>query len=220
MESFLLNRSLGTIRPSTFERAQTTRLIHALQPAAANAVIFDGSPDTPAHSQLDTLDRSTQERSTTDASNTSDDAVAQPESTDSAPRAPVSLARRRAALASAARSRAGGETVPSLRDDQGGGRRRPVSRTLETSPCARKPRPEVATLAWRTGNVEMYSGHTDGTIKAWIPRTREEAERDEEEAAEAQAASLDGGSERKRKGQVLEDVYRDLTRQKITFGLQ
>ena len=89
-----------------------------------------------------------------------------------------------------------------------------------TAYTPRNTRPEVTTLAWRAGNVEMYSGHTDGTIRAWIPRTQEEVELDEDEAAEAEAASLAVGNNRKRKGQILEDVYQNLTRQKITFGLQ
>jgi len=73
----------------------------------------------------------------------------------------------------------------------------------------------VTSLAWRAGNVEMYSAHSDGVIRAWMPRTREEAEIDEEADAE------DGDTEaesKKRKRQALEDVYQDLTRQKITFS--
>lgn len=33
MNTYLLNRSLGSISPQVLERAQTTRLLHALQPA-------------------------------------------------------------------------------------------------------------------------------------------------------------------------------------------
>lgn len=33
MNSYLLNRALGSITPSTFHAAQTTRLVHHLEPA-------------------------------------------------------------------------------------------------------------------------------------------------------------------------------------------
>lgn len=34
MNSFLLNRALGTISPQAFARSQNTRLLHAIQPAS------------------------------------------------------------------------------------------------------------------------------------------------------------------------------------------
>ena len=34
MNSFLLNRSLGSISPAALARAQNTRLVHAIQPAS------------------------------------------------------------------------------------------------------------------------------------------------------------------------------------------
>lgn len=72
----------------------------------------------------------------------------------------------------------------------------------------------VTSLAWRAGSIELYSAHTDGVIRTWMPRTREEAELDEEEARE-----LDQEDEtKKRKRKVLDDVYQSLTRQKITFS--
>jgi DNA excision repair protein ERCC-8 len=73
----------------------------------------------------------------------------------------------------------------------------------------------VTALAWRAHDVEMYSAHADGTIAAWRPRTAEDAELDEE--AEQEKEEVEGGS-KKRKRNVLEDIYQDLTKQKITFG--
>lgn len=72
----------------------------------------------------------------------------------------------------------------------------------------------VTSLCWRAGDVEMYSSHSDGVVRAWKPRTEEEIEVDEEESQEAN----EGDEGRKRKRQVLDDVFRDLTKQKITFN--
>ena len=78
----------------------------------------------------------------------------------------------------------------------------------------RNARNSITSLAWRAGNIEFYSAHSDGVIRSWKPRTAEEAEVDEDETVEG------GGEEnenRKRKRQALDDVFRDLTKQKITF---
>ncbi|KAL2040200.1 hypothetical protein N7G274_007103 [Stereocaulon virgatum] len=78
----------------------------------------------------------------------------------------------------------------------------------------RNTRNRVTSLAWRAGNVEMYSAHSDGVIRAWKPRTKEEVEVEADEIEQAN----DGEDEsRKRKRQALDDVFRDLTKQKITF---
>jgi len=54
MNSFLLNRALGTISPQALERAQNTRLIYGLQPSTDIALSIEkpgkkpdehGSPD-------------------------------------------------------------------------------------------------------------------------------------------------------------------------------
>ncbi|KAI9885435.1 MAG: hypothetical protein M1823_002783 [Watsoniomyces obsoletus] len=73
----------------------------------------------------------------------------------------------------------------------------------------------ITSLTWRVGNVEMYSGHTDGLIRAWMPRTQEEAALEEEEEREANIEDED----KMRKRRVLNDIYKDLTSKKITFGL-
>ena len=72
----------------------------------------------------------------------------------------------------------------------------------------------VTSLAWRSGDVEAYSAHSDGVIRAWKPRTKEEIEIERDELLQ-----LDEGVDesRKRKRQALDDVFRNLTKQKITF---
>ncbi|KAI9814888.1 MAG: hypothetical protein M1832_005616 [Thelocarpon impressellum] len=77
----------------------------------------------------------------------------------------------------------------------------------------------VTDLAWRCGSVELYSAHSDGAIRAWLPRTREDDELDAAERSGADGGDAEAEDEgQKRKRQVLDDVYRDLTRQRITFG--
>lgn len=75
----------------------------------------------------------------------------------------------------------------------------------------------VTSLVWRAGDVELYSAHSDGGIRAWMPRTREEVELDEGDEGDPNEGDPEEES-KKRKRQVLEDVYRDLTKQKITFN--
>ena len=73
---------------------------------------------------------------------------------------------------------------------------------------------KIMSLCWRTGDVEMYSAHSDGIVRAWKPRTQEEIEVDEEESQEANEGEDEN---RKRKRKVL-DGFRDLSKQKITFN--
>lgn len=44
MNAYLLSRSLGSIGPQSLQRAETNRLLHAVQPAPG--IRFDGSDDT------------------------------------------------------------------------------------------------------------------------------------------------------------------------------
>ena len=74
----------------------------------------------------------------------------------------------------------------------------------------------VTSLAWRAGHIELYSAHSDGVVRAWMPRTREEDDVENEEAESAQTIT-DEDDSRKRKRQALDEIYRDLTKQKITF---
>lgn len=61
-------------------------------------------------------------------------------------------------------------------------------------------------LSWRAHTNELYSAHSDGTIRAWVPRTNEDAAADEDERAE----SDDNGilNSKKRKREILEEIYR------------
>jgi len=72
----------------------------------------------------------------------------------------------------------------------------------------------VVDLAWRHHSVEFYSGHGDGTIRAWKPRLPEDIAADNDEREQEIAEE----NERKRKRQVLEDVFQDLTRKKMIFS--
>ena len=78
----------------------------------------------------------------------------------------------------------------------------------------RNIRNRVTSLAWRAGSIEMYSAHSNGVIRAWKPRTKEEVDVEKDETEQ-----IDDGEDesRKRKRQALDDVFRDLTKRKITF---
>ena len=78
----------------------------------------------------------------------------------------------------------------------------------------RNIRNRVTSLCWRAGDVEMYSAHSDGLIRAWKPRTKEDIQVEKEESEQV---DVDEDESRKRKRQALDDVFRDLTKQKITF---
>ena len=84
----------------------------------------------------------------------------------------------------------------------------------ESSTGQRNVRNRITSLAWRAGDVELYSAHSDGVIRGWLPRTAEDVEADMEEA---NGNDFGEDESRKRKRQALDDVFRDLTRQKITF---
>ncbi|KAF1998057.1 WD40 repeat-like protein [Amniculicola lignicola CBS 123094] len=72
----------------------------------------------------------------------------------------------------------------------------------------------VTALAWRHHDTELYAAHSDGSIVAWKPRTQEDVDLDEEEEEEREAKQ---GSKKRKRG-LLEDIYQDLTKKKITFG--
>ena len=72
----------------------------------------------------------------------------------------------------------------------------------------------TTSLAWRAHDVELCSGHSDGVIRCWRPRTAEdaEAEKEEDEAGEG-----DDEVERKRKREELDEIVRDLTKKRTTY---
>lgn len=70
----------------------------------------------------------------------------------------------------------------------------------------------VTCLAWRLGDF-MYSAHSDGTIRGWKPLRQVEPVSEEETLGPGAGED----ESRKRKRQALDDIFRDLTKQKITF---
>lgn len=75
-------------------------------------------------------------------------------------------------------------------------------------------------LVWRGQGDGLYSSHTDGQIRSWLPRTVEDdaLDREEEEGLKRRPDDDEEEKEGKKKRKVLDDIFRDLTRQKITFG--
>lgn len=74
----------------------------------------------------------------------------------------------------------------------------------------------TTSLAWRSGHVEMYSAHADGSIRSWRPRTWEDkvAEEDEKDGG----PDVDEENERKRKREELEQIVRDLSGKRVTYS--
>lgn len=56
MNSYLLNRTLGSISPSTFHVAQTTRLVHHLEPAPGIRFSSHQPQQAGEHTEEDGLD--------------------------------------------------------------------------------------------------------------------------------------------------------------------
>ncbi|KAL8730017.1 MAG: hypothetical protein Q9166_004341 [cf. Caloplaca sp. 2 TL-2023] len=75
-------------------------------------------------------------------------------------------------------------------------------------------RSRIMSLGWRVGQVGLYSAHSDGVIRAWLPKTPEDVEAENEKA---EVADGEEDERRKRKREALDEVFRDLTRQRITF---
>lgn len=94
-------------------------------------------------------------------------------------------------------------------------RLRATSLLSSSTAASKNTRERVTGLAWRYHNMEMISGHGDGTIRSWQPRTSEDAFVEESEAVEED----DGMATRdkKRKRQILEDIERDMRRQNVSF---
>ncbi|KAL8850076.1 MAG: hypothetical protein Q9221_005002 [Calogaya cf. arnoldii] len=87
--------------------------------------------------------------------------------------------------------------------------------TIRGSAAQGNFRSRTTCLAQRASDVGLYSAHSDGVIRVWLPVTPEDAEADGDMAQEADGDE-DGGLKRKR--DALEEIFRDLTRQKITFS--
>ena len=95
----------------------------------------------------------------------------------------------------------------------------PIMAAVRSRTGERNVKNRTTALVWRGQADGVYSAHTDGQIRAWIPRTREDEMVDREEEEHAVKGRNDDESEgAKRKRKVLDDVFRDLTKQKISFG--
>ncbi|EOA80688.1 hypothetical protein ACJQWK_09656 [Exserohilum turcicum] len=73
---------------------------------------------------------------------------------------------------------------------------------------------KITSLAWRAHDVEMYSGHADGSVAAWKAWTEEDVEVEEEEEREREERE----GEKKRKRGVLDEIYQGLTKKSGRFG--
>lgn len=91
----------------------------------------------------------------------------------------------------------------------------PSTATVRSRTGERSARNRITSMVWRGISEGFLTGHVDGQIRAWVPRTQED-ELVEAEELEALQGNEDDGAVRKRK--LLDDVYRDLTEKKITFG--
>lgn len=76
----------------------------------------------------------------------------------------------------------------------------------------------ITALVWRSAVDGIYSAHSDGQIRAWIPKTKDDAMADAEEEESLKGQTADDDATGKRKRKVLDDVFKSLTRQKISFG--
>ena len=72
----------------------------------------------------------------------------------------------------------------------------------------------IVDLVWRPFDVELYSAHGNGTIRAWKPRTKEDVQQDEEEREEREADAI----EREKKRKALEDVYQGFAKKRMDFS--
>lgn len=94
----------------------------------------------------------------------------------------------------------------------------PTTAAVRSRTGERNIKSRITSLVCRGQFEGVYSAHTDGQIRAWLPRTKEDDMEDKEEEAVSKGQGEDDSEIGKRKRKVLDDVFRDLTRQKITFG--
>ena len=95
----------------------------------------------------------------------------------------------------------------------------PTMAAVRSRTGERNVKNRITALVWRGMVDGVYSAHSDGQIRAWLPRTAEDERLDRDEEWEKTKSRIDDGDEAgKRKRKVLDDVFRDLTRQKISFG--
>jgi len=75
----------------------------------------------------------------------------------------------------------------------------------------------TTSLAWRPQAIELYSAHTDGTIRCWKPQTPEDIAVQEDSDDEGDKDIQGKDMERKRKREELDDLVRGLTKKQVTF---
>ena len=73
----------------------------------------------------------------------------------------------------------------------------------------------VLALAWRAHQIELLSAHSDGTIRCWQPRTSIDAHVDE--AGTSEDGNGPEEDVRKRKRQTMDEIYREMTKSRVTF---
>jgi len=94
----------------------------------------------------------------------------------------------------------------------------PNMTTVRSRTGERNIKSRITGLVWRGQADGVYSAHTDGQIRAWMPRTVEDEALDREEEDTSRGNDHDQDEETSKKRKVLDDVFKSLTRQKITFG--
>ncbi|GAB7337594.1 hypothetical protein MBLNU457_g2900t2 [Dothideomycetes sp. NU457] len=75
----------------------------------------------------------------------------------------------------------------------------------------------TTSLAWRPYNVELFSAHTDGTIRCWRPQELQTTIESDDEDEDTNEREHEEASERKRKREELDDIVNSLTKRKVTF---
>jgi DNA excision repair protein ERCC-8 len=93
-----------------------------------------------------------------------------------------------------------------------------IMATVRSKTGERNVKNRITALVWRAQADGIYSAHSDGQIRAWLPRTGEDGRLDREDEEALKKQIDDETEDGKRKRKVLDDVFRDLTRQKISFG--
>ena len=86
----------------------------------------------------------------------------------------------------------------------------------DTPTGIRNLKSHTTSLAWRAHDLQLYSAHTDGTIRCWRPHTWEDDVADQE--SKEVNDSADDAEGRKRKREELDQIVRDLTGKKVTYS--
>ena len=77
----------------------------------------------------------------------------------------------------------------------------------------RRPRGGLAAVIWRTGWGDVYAGWKDGQLKVWSPN----GEGDDDDGTIDEEPIDTQEDERSKKRKAMNEMYRDMTRQRITF---